>query len=102
MVCFEIRRQEKQIADHQVTEEAKRKFLKEKKAFKLTTTVVLVLVLSFSPVILRRILIVKSVTNSVIVAYTVYFIAASGVVFNSLFNPIIYCVRMRQFRVAFY
>lgn len=33
--------------------------------------------------------------------YIVGYLGASTVLFNSLLNPIIYCVRIRQFRIAF-
>ena len=46
VLCVETRRHEKQLASQQVSQEGRQKFLKEKKAFKVTTTVLLVLVLS--------------------------------------------------------
>ena len=101
VVYCETRRHEKQIAAQQVSLEARQKFLNEKKAFKLTTTLLLILVLTYSPIIIVRILIVKSVINSVNVAYIAFFAAIVIVHLNSLINPIVYCVRVRQFRVAF-
>ena len=86
----------------QVSEEARQKSLKDReKSFKLTTTVFLILVLTYSPIMVVRILIVKSVLYSVNVTHIVFFTATFVVVLNSLFNPIIYCDRIRQFRVAF-
>ena len=101
VIYFETRRHEKQMAAHQVSVETKEKFLKEKKAFKVTTTVVLILVLNYAPIIVVRILIVKSVIDSVNAAYICFFITSSVAILNSLINPIIYCVRIRHFRVAF-
>ena len=95
----ETRRQEKQIAAQQVSLEARQKFLKEKKALKVTTTVLFFLILSYLPVILCRILV--SVVNSVNAEFVAFFIACFLLILNSLINPIIYCLRIRQFRVAF-
>ena len=97
----ETRRHEKAIAVQEVSVEARQKFLKEKKALKLTTTVLFILVLSYSPMILVRVLIVNSVINSLNMKYIAFFTATFVVLLNSLINPIIYCVRIRQFRVAF-
>ena len=100
VVCYETRRQEKLIAAHQVSLEARKKFLKEKKAFKVTTTVLVTLVISHVPIFVIRILVKMSVVSK-----TVTFVLSSCSAFlfflNSLTNPIIYCVRTRQFRVAF-
>ena len=100
VVCCETRRQEKLIAAQQVSVEAKKKFLKEKKAFKVTTTVLVALVISYLPVFVVRILLKMSVFSTNVGASL---LSSSTLVFllNSLTNPIIYCVRTRQFRVAF-
>ena len=101
VIYFEIRRHEKEIAAQQVSVEAKQKFLKDKKAFKLTTTVVFILILTYSPIIVVRMLITKSVIDSLNVTYIAFYTAIFVVILNSLLNPVIYCVRLRQFRVAF-
>ena len=98
---FEIRRHEKQIASQQVSVETRQKFLKDKKTFKLTTVVVFILLLTYSPIMVVRMLIVKSALNFVNVTYIAFFTTSFMAVLNSLINPIIYCVRIRQFRVAF-
>ena len=67
----------------------------------MTTTVLFFLALSYLPIIVVRILLVNNVIKSVNLAYITYFTAGFATVFNSFINPIIYCVRMRQFRVAF-
>ena len=102
VLYFEIRRHEKQIAAQQVSVEAKQKFLKDKKAFRLTTTVVVILLLTYAPLVVQgvRILIVKTALN-LNVTYIAFFTAVFMAVLNSLINPIIYCVRIREFRVAF-
>ena len=100
-VYSETRRHEKQIAAHQVSEAARQKFLKEKKALKLTTCVIVLLLLSYSPIFVVRILLLTFTITNVNIAYIIFYSASCVTMSNSLFNPIIYCVRMRQFRVAF-
>ena len=98
---YETRRHEKQITANQVSEDNKRKFLMEKKALKLTTTVLFFLVLSFSPLIVVTILIRISFIQSIHAARIAKKTAGFLILLNSLINPIIYCIRRRQFRVAF-
>ena len=100
VVCCETRRQEKLIAAHQVSVEAKKKFLKEKKAFKVTTTVLVMLLISYLPFIVALIVVKMSVVPENV---ALFFASLSTfvIILNSLTNPIIYCVRTRQFRVAF-
>ena len=100
VICCESHRQEKLIADNQVSVEARKRFLKERKAFKLATTVLVTLIISYFPTLVVRMLMKKSVlsTNEAIVTT---FSSTLVLVLNSLTNPIIYCVRTRQFRVAF-
>ena len=100
VIYFEIRRHEKEIAAQQVSVEARQKFLKEKKTFELTTTIVF-FILTYSPIIVVRMLITRSVIDSVNVTYIAIYTAIFLVILNSLLNPVIYCVRLRQFRVAF-
>ena len=98
---MEARRHEKEIASQQVSIEARQKFLKEKKAFKVTTTVVVFLLLTYLPLYAVLVLLEEYVIDSVNMRYIVFFITSSMVILNSLINPIIYCIRIRQFRVAF-
>lgn len=100
-VYLESRRHEKQIAAQQVSLEARQKFLKEKKALKLTTAVLVILLLCYSPLFVVRILLVRSKITTVNSAYIALFSATFIGVLNSFINPIVYCVRIRQFRVAF-
>ena len=101
ILYLEARRHEKEIASQQVSKEARQNFLKEKKAFKVTTTVVVFLLLTYLPFYAVAVLLEKNVIDSPNMRYIVLFIASSMVVLNSLINPIIYCIRIRQFRVAF-
>ena len=100
-VYRESRRHEKQIATHQVAAQAREKFLKERKALKLTTTVLFILVLCYLPSIIVRILLQTSTINGVKTAYIAFFTTSFVAILNSLINPVIYCVRIRHFRIAF-
>ncbi|XP_078363855.1 sphingosine 1-phosphate receptor 1-like [Oculina patagonica] len=101
LVYAETRRHERQIAAQQMSLEARQKFLKEKKALKITTSVIFILLLSYSPLFVVRILLVTSNITSVNMAYISFYTASVLTILNSFMNRIIYCVRMRQFRVAF-
>ena len=101
VLYYEARRQEKQITAHHVSEDNRQKFAKEKKALKLTTTALFFFVLSYSPWIVVNILIRISIIESSCAAHTALAIACFLIILNSLLNPTIYCIRRRQFRVAF-
>ena len=82
--------------------EAREKSLKEKRALKLTTTIVVVEFLSHMPITSFRMIVnVLKDRLSLDTIYAVYFSASSLAVVNSFMNPLIYSVRLRQFRVAF-
>ena len=100
MIYLETRRQKKKIAAQQVSLEAKEKFLKQKKGFKVSVTVLCFLILCFLPITFSRILMVNSVVNSVNLLFIFHFAGVLVITLNSLVNPVIYCVRIRQFRVA--
>ena len=101
VLYYETRRHEKQIAAHQVSERDREKFVKEKKALKLTTTVLFFLLLTYLPVVVVGILIRNTFFDSLNAAHIAYAIASFLILLNSLINPVIYCIRRRQFRVAF-
>ena len=100
-VYRECRRHEKQIAANQVSVEDGEKFLKERKALKLTTTVVFVLLLCYLPSIIVRILFETSTITGVKTAHIAFFTTSFVAILNSLINPVLYCVRIRHFRIAF-
>ena len=100
VLCFETRRHEKEIASQQVSVEARDKFLKEKKALKLTTTVIFCIIICYLPIIISRSLTSTFAINSVNSVYFVHFSGAFAVISNSLLNPLIHCIRMKQFRLA--
>ena len=100
-VYLEIRRHQKQIAAQQVTEEAREQFQKDKKAFKVTFIVIVVLMLcSFPIVIFTEVLRRYGGKLSLGVFYTHFFLATLMASLNSFFNPLIYTFRLREFRVA--
>ena len=101
VLYYETRRHKKKIAGQQVSVEAREKFLREKKALKLTTTVIFCLIICYLPIIISRMFISTFVLlNSVNSIYFVHFTGVFFVISNSLLNPIIHCVRMKQFRLA--
>ena len=97
----EARRHEKEIANQQVSVEVKQRKLKEKKALKTTTTILFFLMLSYLPLLFAGLLIKTEVVKSVNLRDILTFTVILSITANSLVNPIIYCVRQRQFRVAF-
>ena len=101
VLYYETRRHEKQIAAHQVSERDREKFVKEKKALKLTTTVLFFLLLTYFPVLVIGILLRNTFFHSLNAAHIALGIASCLILLNSLINPVIYCIRRRQFRVAF-
>ena len=102
VLFYETRRHEKRIATQQVSLEPREKFLKEKKAFKVTATVMVFLILCFLPLMFAYLIRASnSITTSVDLKYVALSTGLTSAVLNSMVNPIIYCVRIRQFRVAF-
>ena len=101
-VYRETRRHEKQIAAQQVTQEARERLQKDKKAIKLTSTILAVLIVCFLPLVVFTIFSLRYRSKiSLETEYVSVSFGISMIFLNSLFNPIIYTVRMRQFRVAF-
>ena len=98
----EVRRNERQIIANQVSLEEKEKLLKNKKAFYCTATVLLAIFLCYLPVNIFIIIMISFKDSIPInVKYIVFDLVTIFPVLNSLFNPLIYAVRIRQFRVAF-
>ena len=102
IVYRETRRHEKQLAAQQVTQQARKQLAKDKKTLKLTAMIVVILVLCYMPILVSRILLLEYRSKITLeTVYIVFFSAVSMALLNSLLNPIVYSVRMRQFRVAF-
>ena len=103
-VYGETRRHEIQLASQQVTQEARQQFERDRKAFKLTSIILAVLLLCFLPgfIIISTLVFTRLGTEATAEArYLLHSFSVSIVFMNSLLNPIIYSVRIRQFRVAF-
>jgi len=97
-----IRRNEKQIIANQVSLEEKEKLLRNKKAFYCTATVLLAIFLCYLPVNISIIIVTLFEDSIPInVKYIMFDLVTIFPVLNSLFNPLIYAVRIKHFRVAF-
>ena len=102
-VYREVRRNEKRIIANQVSVEVKEKLLKNKKAFYCTIVVLLTVFLCYFPANISVVIIVSFMKDSIAinVKHIVFNLITLFPVMNSLFNPLIYAVRIRYFRVAF-
>ena len=100
VILQETRRLRKRIAAHQISLEDRQKFLKDKRAFQVTTIILFALVLTSLPTLVVRILITNSIIHSLTASYISLMSAIFVAILNSLINPIIYCIRIREFRVA--
>ena len=78
---------------------SQREVLKREDRFE-TTTIFFCLTICYLPMIISRMFISTFVISSVNSAYFVHFTGVFFVISNSLLNPIIHCVRMKQFRLA--
>ena len=99
-VFGETRRHERQLAAQQATSEAREEFERNKKAFKLTSIILVLLILfvlipSTLPVVLIS---YREFTPEAV--YLFFSFTMSLVFLDSLLNPIVYALRLRQFRVA--
>ena len=85
-----------------MTVEAREQFQKDKKAFKVTFIIIIVLMLSYVPLIISSAVLERFRSKvSLEMLYIYLFTATLMVLLNSFFNPIIYSFRLRGFRVAF-
>ena len=94
--CIQMRK----IKAQQISMEAKQTFLKEKKALGTTTIVIGVLLFSYVPLIVFR-LVLNPLLSSPVVEFALEAAFRSLVFCNSVCNPLIYCVRNSEFRRAF-
>ena len=101
-VYQEVRRNKKQIIANQISSEARAKMLRDKKSFYTTTIVVVTIILCYTPANIWLI-ILAALKNRIPadVRHIVLSITTTILVLNSFFNPLIYAVRIRYFRVAF-
>ena len=100
-VYKEVRRNRKQIAADQVSLEAKNKLLKNRKAFYTTVIVLLVILLCYVPSNISSVILLSFTERIPLnIKITAFYVITLLPVLNSLFNPLIYAVRLRNFRVA--
>jgi len=97
---YEARNQMRQIKTQQISSAAAATFLKERKAFKTTTFVIGVVLMCYIPNGLFRVVIVPLISSPKT------FLAIESLILtllfcNSVFNPVIYCARSREYRRAF-
>lgn len=98
----ETRRHQQRISAHQVSQMERKRFQEGKKAFKLTVITIAVLILSYLPFLVCHL--VLFLHASKLPTEYVRIIgdsSISAVLLNSLLNPVIYSIRMKQFRDAF-
>ena len=99
-VFCETRRHERQLAAQQATPEAREEFERNRKAFKHTSIILILLILfvlipGTLPVVLLN---YREFTPEAV--YLFFSFTMSLVFLDSLLNPIVYAWRLRQFRVA--
>ena len=98
-VYRETRRHEYQMAAQQVTEEARKQLQRNKKAVKLTGIIILLLVMCYLP--FGAAVFVLTMQHYQTSLLSIFFVSAASILLmNSLFNPILYSARIRQLRVA--
>ena len=101
-VYKDVRRNEKQIAANHVSLEAKEKLLKNKKAFYTTVIVLVVILLCYVPAHICFVILLSFKERiPPDITFSSWYLITSLPVLNSLFNPLIYAVRISYFRVAF-
>ena len=102
-VYREVRRNEKQIITNQVSVEVKVKLLKNKKAFYCTSIVLLTIFLCYFPANIIFVIMISVMKDSIAIniKHIMVHLLSLLPLLNSLFNPLIYAVRIRYFRVAF-
>ena len=100
-VYRETRRLEHQMAAQQVTEEARKQFQRNKKALKLTSIIILLIVMCYLPFGAVMVTSVSTMQHYQTPLLSIFVASATSILFmNSLFNPILYSVRITQLRVA--
>lgn len=99
-VYHEAQKQIRKIRAQQLSTEAKETFLRENKALKTTRLVLGAALFTTLPHMFMRVVLSPRIGTSVMV-FLLEAISLSIVFCNSLFNPLIYCIRNRQYRAAF-
>ena len=101
-VYIQVRRRKRQIMVTSATTDAKKQLIGYTKAFSTTLILILVMLLSFIPGYIC-IAIINAYVDKISAEkrYVIFSISSLLPVLNSLFNPLIYVVRERFFRVVF-
>ena len=101
IIYREARRHEKQIASQQVDDATRENFLSQNRAFKLTLTIIVLVIISYLPTVSFRRLRepLKNIVN-LDKLWTIHVAVSTLVILNSFVNPLVYYLRVRQFRVA--
>ena len=101
IVYREARRHEKQIASQQVDDATRENFLSQNRAFKLTLTIIVLVIISYLPTVSFRRLRepLKNIVN-LDKLWAIHVAVSTLVILNSFVNPLVYYLRVRQFRVA--
>ena len=101
IVYREARRHEKQIASQQVDDATRENFLSQKRAFKLTLTIIVLVIISYLPTVSFRRLRgpLKNIVN-LDKLWAIHVAVSTLVILNSFVNPLVYYLRVREFRVA--
>ena len=98
---YEARNQMRKIKTQQISAAAAAAtFLKERKAFKTTTFVTAVVLLCYLPNVLFRVVFVPRISSPETLLAIEGFILTL-LFCNSVFNPVVYCARSREYRRAF-
>ena len=102
-VYREVRCNEKRITANQVSLEVKEKLLKNKEAFYCTIIVLFTVFLCYFPANIIILFLISFMKDSITLNFKHIMLHLLTVLpmLNSLFNPLIYAVRIRDFRVAF-
>ena len=102
IVYRQVHRHEKQIAAQQVDVASRENFLSQRRAFKLTVMIIILIIISYLPyiIVLRLVEPLKSIVSLRSLS-SIFMAVLSLAAFNSFMNPFIYFIRLRQFRVAF-
>ena len=101
IVYREARRHEKQIASQQVDDATRENFLSQNRAFKLTLTIIVLVIISYLPTVSFRRLRepLKNIVN-LDKLWAIHVAVSTLVILNSFVNPLVYYLRVREFRVA--
>ena len=98
-VYRETRRLQHQMASQQVTDEARENFQRNTKALKLTSIIILLIVMCYLPI--GAVVSVSTIQHYQTSLLSIFIASATSILLmNSLLNPILYSVRIRQLRVA--